>query len=355
MRSRVLVRLLLALAPLIPFPAFACTPAPGYRTPTNFELVQQADLIVLARVVDGPDEPFGPRAEVSLAPVRVLKGTLPGDPLRLIGSLKWNGRTVPSMPTPLAASHFSAGMGGCIRLFYPKGGLVVALFQRTEVTEKHAFPFAMTPMFEPFARAAEDVESEQGVWVKAVEAYVALQAGGDAAHLRSAVTRKRQELLSDKDDLAAQAMAEDLAEYLEQTGPGDRPERVDQPHWRHIDLPDESVALLGSKTVKARILRCKAGGSAVEVYWPQEEGEVKHFRFGEQRFALTPATLALSPDLRSASATLALDAPLLAVLGERAALAGLDMSAGPLVAPSRDVLQKFSARCAALLGSSRAE
>jgi hypothetical protein len=312
-------------------------------------MVQQADLIVLARVVDGPDDAFGPRAEVSLAPVRVFKGTLPGDPLRLIGSLKWDGRTVPSMPTPLAASHFSAGMGACVRLFYPKGGLVVALFQRTEVTEKHAFPFSMTPMFAPFARAAEDVESEDGVWVKAVETYVALQASADSAQLRAVVIRKRQELLSRKDELAAQAMADDLAHYLEQTGPGGRSAQDDGPHWRHIDLPDESVALLGSKTVKARILRCKAGGKAVEVYWPQEEGQATHFRFGAARFALTPATLTLSSDLKSASATLALDGSLLAAFSERAALTGLDMPAGPLMAPSLDILQKFSARCAALL------
>jgi hypothetical protein len=322
--------------------------APGYRTLTNFELVQKADLIVVARVVDGPDDPFGPRSFVKIEPVKVLKGTLPGDPLMLIGSLKWNGRTVPEMPTPLATSHFSAGMGACIRLFYPKGGLVLAMFQRTDISDKHAHPYSMTPMFEPIARTAEDVEGVDSVWVKAAEAYVSLQDGADAAGLRAAVEARRTALQA-RPDIASQAMAVDLTHYLDQTGEGKPPVPAQGAQWRMVDLPDESAALLGSDRIKARILRCRAGGEAVQVYWPREEGGVNALRAGGQAFALTPARSDLPAEMQAASATMPFDARLRAALLGGAEEAGLEMTDRTVAARPRDVLQKFALRCQALL------
>lgn len=341
--------LLLFLLAFASSPTPACSPAEGYRTPANVELVQKADLIVLARVVDGPDDPFGPRSFVAIEPVRVFKGKLPGDPLRLIGSLKWNGAAVPAMPSPLATAHVSTGIGACIRLFYPKGGLVVAMFQRTDLSDKHAHPYSMTPLFEPFARSAEDVESADGVWVKAVETYVALLAGTDPAHLRAAIEAKRTALLVQRGDLAAQAIADDLAHYLDATGQGTTPVHKDGPHWRLIDLPEESAALLGSDTVKARILRCRTGSDAVELHWPEEEGAAKVLRLGEWHFALTPAHLVLAPDMKSRSATASFDRALRTALLEGTGDAGLETATGPVAAPPLDILQKFALRCDALL------
>ncbi len=334
---------------LMPAASWACSPVEGYRTPTNFELVQKADLIVLARIVSGPEDMSGLRPEIAIEPVRVLKGTLPADPLRLMGSLKWNEKTIPSMPTPLAASHFSAGMGACVRIFYPRAALVLAMFQRTPADRKADFPYSMSPLFEPFARSAEDVESEDGVWVKAVQAYVALQASVDAGHVREAADRMRIELGARVGDLAAQAMADDLAYYLDQTAGGKASVHDEGVHWRAIDLPEESVALLGSQTVKARILRCRAGADAIELYWPEEEGAASAFRIGAQSFALTPASLTLSPDLKSASATVPLDARLRDALLSGADSDGVETRAGTISAPPLDILQKFAMRCGVLL------
>ena len=50
--------LVYALIMLVAAPAtvLACTPVFGYRVPTNIELLEKADLVVLARVRQGPSE-----------------------------------------------------------------------------------------------------------------------------------------------------------------------------------------------------------------------------------------------------------------------------------------------------------
>lgn len=339
---------LLILLCLIPTSAWACTPKEGYRTPTNFELVQKAQLIVLARIKSGPDDLTGKRPEIEIEPVRVLKGKLPGEPLHLMGSLKWNERAIPSMPTTLATAHFSTGMGACVRVYFPKGGLVVAMFGPTPADMKAEFADSMMPLFEPFARAAEDVENAEGVWVKAVTAYVALQAATDEGHLRDAVEHKRADYLAQTGDNAAQAMAADLASYLDVTsGATDR--MADTIQWRFFDLPDDTGAIIGSRTFKGRILRCRTGSSALELYWPQEEGTAKALKLGNVSFPITPAKLVLSPDMKSSSGTIAVDERLLSALQAATGKAGVEMEDGTIEAPPLDVLQKFGPRCAALV------
>ncbi|MBT2187913.1 hypothetical protein [Sphingobium nicotianae] len=332
---------------LIPNPTYACSPVKGYRVPTNFELVGKASLIVLARVRSGPDDVTDMAPAVELEPVRVLKGVLPGDPLRVEGALAWNGDPIAAMPTPLSLSHVSTGIGACVRMFYPKGGLVVAMFVPTPARMKRDYPGSMMQIFDPFARVVEDVESEDGIWVRAVEVYVALQAGSGKAGLRAAVERKRAALAVQREDIAAQAMAADLAYYLDMTGSG-KDRMAAQTHWKYLDLPDETAAFIGSASLKGAILRCRKGGTALEVYWPPEEGEASALRIGGQNFALTPASLELSPEMKSRSATVAFDGALDTALRTGTADAGMVTGNGAIVAPPLDILQKFGPRCAAL-------
>jgi hypothetical protein len=143
-------------------------------------------------------------------------------------------------------------------------------------------------------------------------------------------------------------MASDLAYYLDMTGGGtDR--AAQEIRWASIDMPDETAAMLNSKTQKGAILHCRKGGSAVELYWPEEFGPAKAFRLGEHVFALTPATLVLSPDLKSLSGTVALNARLREALLGGGGKAGIMLADRTIAAVPRDVLQKFGLRCAALL------
>src|SRR5262245_54857553 len=124
-----LVFILLSL--LSATPSGACSVEDGYKVPTNFELVRKATVIVLARVKDVPASMQPGHAlepQVTLEPVRFLKGSAPADQLGLIG---WRqpGKTfgIPTTTT-LSQSHFSTGIGGCVRQFYSPGELVVAMF-----------------------------------------------------------------------------------------------------------------------------------------------------------------------------------------------------------------------------------
>lgn len=210
--------------------AAACTTWVGYRVPTNFELVYQADLIVLGRIRPGAErapaaEPAIPGKAASLTvdqqigsvllePVRVLKGEWSGVPLRLSGSTTTGARpqrSIPGVPvtpvfTSLSEVNPWALAGGCVRGAFPSGGLVVVMFEQAGT--------GMRMISAPFARAAEDVEGPNALWVRAVDAYIKSQRGVQPSRLREAATRQRNLYRAQKSDPFAQALAADLLEFL---------------------------------------------------------------------------------------------------------------------------------------------
>ena len=342
MVARLIGLALLLGAALFAAPAAACSMREGYRTPTNFELVRQADLIVVARVVSGPTDLNAGDTWVTVEPVRVLKGTLPAEPLRVPGVLGLDGE---SLPTPLGPSHFSAGMGACIRLFYPQGGLILAMFERK--------PEGMQPLWAALGRATEDVEAADGVWVRVAEAYAALQRDVSDAGLRAAAETRLAALRAMPDDFLAQAMAIDLQHYLDVTAPGGPGRRTDA-GWGWLDMPGAAGALLGAPGSTTGLgLRCERGAPALRADLFGRPGtaqlalEIGGRRFevdGEARRTLQngqeesiSGTLAFTSALAEAMRTSPLPASLL-----------VDQARTLTAAPG-DVLQKLALRCAALL------
>jgi hypothetical protein len=345
MIGRRLAGLLIVLAAaLLGTPAAACSMAEGYRIPSNFELVRQAELIVLARVVSGATDLDSRDTWVTLEPVRVLKGSLPAEPLRVLGVISLNGQPVPSMPTPLGPSHFSAGMGACIRLLYPQGGLVLALFERT--------PEGLRPMWAAWARLAEDVEGPEGIWVRAAETYIAVQQSVADGDLRAAAERRMAALRAQAGDLAAEAIAEDLQHYLDATAPGG-PVRRDAPAWLWLDTPEATGALLAGAGGQNGIgLRCERGGAALRIDRFGAEGTPQlTLLAGGQRFAAEGESRTTLPDgTRSVTGTVAFTPTLAGAMRTSPAPAGVEAAgSAPVTAAPGDVLQKLALRCAALL------
>jgi len=203
--------LALVLVALAVRSAGACEAVRGYRIPTNIELVQDADVIVLARVVSGPAPsaaigvPWSDPGQVVLDPVETLKGSQAGQTLRLFGvTVERNGQPVKPAPTPLTEAHPSASEGGCVRQKYAIGTLVVAMFKQSRQGLKElAFPFA---------RQTEDVSGPDATWVRAVRYYVAASQGSRSAQ-RRAFARLKVKLAADGDRKDGE-IAEDVGRYL---------------------------------------------------------------------------------------------------------------------------------------------
>ena len=177
MRATTMACSLLLTIPAICSNAKACSVQASYRVPTTLELVEQADAIVLARVVDnGPhsDNSFARMGGHSarLIPFRTLKGDRPireivfPDAVLDLPSVKL--RATPSDPRNLVDANPDTFSGGCNRYAFKKGMIVVAFLKRDG---KGFVPF--TPAF---SRSLEDVPTSNALWVKAVQLYVAIAA-----------------------------------------------------------------------------------------------------------------------------------------------------------------------------------
>ncbi|MDG2532281.1 hypothetical protein P6144_01350 [Sphingomonas sp. HITSZ_GF] len=194
-----MLRLALPLLLIAPASAFACSVQQGYHLPGNVELIEKADLVVLARVEgDGPD------FTVRLRPEKALKGRIPRQPLTALGSTQGRGeRAYPQVVTPLDRPHPSAMWGACVRQAYGEGGLVLALYKHTDK--------GYVPLAYPFARGIEDVRAADDLWPRAARLYIAALARPDPKRALADLAGK----LGAKDDADSQAIARDIRAYLE--------------------------------------------------------------------------------------------------------------------------------------------
>lgn len=189
--------------------AWACSPVPGYRAPTNVELIDKADLVVLTRIAGGPtlylqDLPDDYEPRVVLKPLRAIKGTAPAM-LAVEGIMAdRRGRPFGREVTSLDRVHSSALWGACIRQAYPRGGLVLAVFA------KEGTGYVQRRL--PFARIAEDVATPSAVWVRAATLYARLLASHRGSDRRAAFAAERRRLMRGGAD--DRAIAADIGRYL---------------------------------------------------------------------------------------------------------------------------------------------
>jgi len=218
-----------ALAPLLalalavaPVAAGACTPAPGYRVPTNLELAAAADAIVLGQVVGGaeagteagagaePDEGAeNALPQIVVHPIAAYKGLLPGQDFPLYGMSLATGALAqyaqPSDPLELEKAHPSAYDGACIRTAFAPGATVLFFLDRREG--------AWVPAGGPFSRWAEDVAGEEAPWVQLARFYARV-APVPEENRKALLEAERDALLARADDPLAQAMGGDIDRQL---------------------------------------------------------------------------------------------------------------------------------------------
>lgn len=233
MRRLILLAGLTILA--APIPAAACSVAPGYRVPTNLELVERTEVILLGTVTPGDFEPdSGERQMIGVEPVEALKGAMPTAPIALPAMIATGSEVQLSNPYELKEAHPQSFAGACTRYVFPRGSRVLFFLDRQDGVWREAGG--------PFSRWAEDVLTDDAPWLQAVRFYV------DVAKLpeeerAAALTARRDELGALGDDPVAQLIAADIDRQL--AGPN-APLREELP-----PLPDESDAESAAEAVEA--------------------------------------------------------------------------------------------------------
>jgi hypothetical protein len=234
------MRTLLPLAGLAllaaPLPAAACSVAPGYRVPTNMELVERAEIILLGTVTDGDFEPDGtPQQRIAVEPVAALKGAMPPGPIALPAMIGADAAIQLSNPYELNEAHPQSFAGACTRYVFPRGSRVLFFLDRQDGAWREAGG--------PFSRWAEDVLSDDAPWLQAIRFYVEV-AELPGEERAAALAARRDELAALADDPVAQLLAADIARQL--AGPN-APLRGEYPS----DRPDATGEETGAEAVEA--------------------------------------------------------------------------------------------------------
>ncbi|KLE34132.1 hypothetical protein [Aurantiacibacter luteus] len=185
-------------------PASACSVVSTYRVPTNLELVEQADVIVLGRV-DGQrvtgEQPWD--VALIVEPIEALQGELPESPLLLAEmTIAADDFVTLSNPYEVQHAHPEAGSGSCTRYTFPAGSTVLFFLEREGD--------GLRPLGAPFARSSEDVLTSDAPWLRLVRFYAEVVAAPEGE--RDAMLRAEEARYAAlANDPVARLMAADIA------------------------------------------------------------------------------------------------------------------------------------------------
>jgi hypothetical protein len=184
--------------------AIACSPFFGYVRPSNFELVQLADVIVVATAQD-----LGRSGEgVSFRVTKTLKGEAPTN-FEIHHLILGNARR--SDPSQIAEPNEEAYMGPCTRMTLAKGRSYIMFLERAK-------DGSFLQLGYPFTRVNEDYAGPKALWTQTIQTYVDLQRRFDAMEqlnqLESLMKSKAAERARDSKLLAA-----DILDHLRSRSP----------------------------------------------------------------------------------------------------------------------------------------
>ena len=224
--------------------AVACSPVPNPPSRSNLDLVEEAETIVLARVIGGHEDERGRHTALVIRPLATVKGEPPGGDIAIAGiglpyehNRPGNEREL-SNPYEFDKPHPASWMGSCIRAIFPLGTTAL-FFLRTD----HEGMWA--PAATPFSRWAEDVPDSDAPWVQLVRLYT-IAAGLPEADRAPFLADEREALLARTDEPVARLMADDIGRQLE--APAER--RQDRAGIDFRDPADESTVDAALKAMR---------------------------------------------------------------------------------------------------------
>ena len=195
----------LCLSWALPWAAAACSVSQEYVRPSNYELVQLADAIVVASPVAGVRG--APSGEVTFRVQERLKGAAP-DTLDVDGVLL--GRATPGDADNLAQPNPEAMMGACTRRTFAKGAAYVLFL--------HSHEGRWLLLGFPFAKVSEDYEGPQSLWVRTIREYATIQRGTEEAQF-GALAQRLEALAAEPPSAVRDLLAQDVIDHLSSMSP----------------------------------------------------------------------------------------------------------------------------------------
>lgn len=216
MTFRILTALAAAATLTLATPAIACSVTADYRVPTNLELAEEAELVLLGRVVGEVAGADSWDRKLLVEPVQAIKGAMPEGTVSIAraGLVPEDkpGFAILSNPYELNQAHPLSYIGGCIRYMFPAGTTALFFLERAPDGE------GWLPSGGPFSRWAEDVLVEDAPWLRLTRFYAEVAAApeGERAAMLEA---ERARLAALAEDPVAQLMAADIARQIEGPNP----------------------------------------------------------------------------------------------------------------------------------------
>ena len=209
MTWRTWIAVVALFAGLWPVAAAACSVTDDFVLPSNFELVQMADAIVVATAESKPASASASGREGAMFRTELtVKGSAPD---RFVLSFASLGDTVPSDNEDLSAAHPEGYAGPCNRMSFRPGGRFLIFLQR------HNGQWVQLGM--PFSRVNEDYTGEENAWMRSVRRYLALQQSLGPMEQLSALARMAETGTDAEGRRLSAAEREDILAHLGSISP----------------------------------------------------------------------------------------------------------------------------------------
>ncbi len=208
---RIIVAILAAWAVLLMAGrASACSVTQDFTRATSFEMVEQADAVVVARALSerGGEDRWD--RFVTFRIEQALKGEPPATVEMESADL---GRTERSDPNDLTTIHPQSLEGGCYRSTFERGrSYVLFLARQPDRKGWKVLRFV-------FARGTEDYDGPNSLWVRALRAHIEIQRNPDRMAQLDALAARLPELERPGASAADQQLALDIRDHLSSLSP----------------------------------------------------------------------------------------------------------------------------------------
>ena len=180
----------------------------GWVKPTNYEMIEMADAIVVADATSGATTSDSVSDSTVLFTVTEI---IYGAPTKTISSgwARLGENVTPSDPNQIISAHPESFAGPCSRMTFEKGKSYILLLKKND---DNVFNIGI----DAFSRDREDYSN---LWSKTIRYYLAIQAEPNRYEQLNILSEKYQEFVKFPKDSDEYKIAMDIADHLSSTSP----------------------------------------------------------------------------------------------------------------------------------------